>query len=138
MQRYSVSKDDVMELARAAGENGIGTADIEGLTIEQAWEIITRLVGAGQLFKGKAGHRTLRYFTTQAGADAYSAYPNASRASKARPAAAPRQRWHVGAQAHYPTHPDGSPAYKITLCPPCRIGEGRLVRNGFGVSAVFA
>jgi hypothetical protein len=134
--RYGISGDDVVALAREAGERGIGTEDIEGVTIAQAWDVVSPLVDSGRLFRGKVGHRTVRFFATPEWAERYSR--NLRRARPTPATSAARQRWSPDAPPHYPVNADGSPAYKVTVCPPCRIGQGRLVRSGFGVPAVFA
>lgn len=128
---HQSSADIILGLARSAGSAGICTAEIAGFEVNTAHAVLRRLAETGHLFRGKIGHRTVRYFASAEWAEAY----GSSRRTRVS-ARQPGSRWSAAAPAHYPTDASGRPAYKVTLCPPCRLGEGRLIRSGFGVFEV--
>lgn len=71
-------------LAAAKRPGGATTADIHGYERQQVADMAGKLARKGLIYRGKAGHRTLRFFDTQAAAEAF--------ASAAKPGVSIRNR----------------------------------------------
>ena len=109
-----------LALSLAARPNGVSRVDLGGSVKDG--DMLARLASRdGHLFRGVLGHRTVRFFTTQRAADRWVAAnmpahqaQQALRVGKSKP----RQDWAPDAPIHYPTAPDGTPLYRITIAPP--------------------
>lgn len=111
----------LVKYALKVGQVGFCLADVEGFTAKVVDEAQRRLVKAGELHKGKIGHRTMKLFATAEWAEAYVAcYVTASAVHKDRTiaqAVITRAPWAPGTEAQYPTDPAGNPLYKVTVYP---------------------
>ncbi|HRY86514.1 MAG TPA: hypothetical protein P5305_01430 [Rubrivivax sp.] len=102
----------LLDMAQRAGRTGISLMDVTGESVRHSYNITMRLVAHGLLHKGKVGHRTVRFFTR---AEWAKDYERTRKAPAERPTVL-RAAWDADTPAIYPTHPDGSPAYKYTVC----------------------
>lgn len=118
----------------AKGPRGFANADFvnSGMNYKTVQTRASQLVAEGRLFTTPAkGSQIKRYFDTQERCDAfYKDYipPNAKRRPKpgkfqcipgtlaTRPQAGGPAR--IEGEPYFPTNPDGTPAYKITIAPP--------------------
>mgnify|MGYP006958840695 CR=1 FL=1 len=63
----------ILLLKLAARPDGVGTSEISGHTVEYVGNCLHRMLKKGQVFRGKLGHRSVRFFSTQAAAESWEA-----------------------------------------------------------------
>lgn len=119
----------ILAAAKIAGEAGISTDSIVGMSAADANNALPRLVRSGQIFKGKIGHRTVRYFARPEWAQAYGDKYKSASAPTPSKKRAQRAPWTVDTPAHYPVDADGKPLYKVTICPSGQLGPDAPIRT---------
>lgn len=108
----------------AARPQGVAAREIEpyGYNRSQISNATSRMTRAGALISVRHGNQA-RAFTRAEDAERF-------RQAVQRPApgsrslAGPRSRapWPKDAPPYFPKHANGKPAYKITICPSCKVG----------------
>lgn len=109
------------ELVRQMAQrpNGLATSELPQFSCSRVGDVAGALVVAGAIYRAKISHKSVRFFGTKAEAAAWEdrhrrpadrvSAPDGRNKSKA---------WDKNAPIHYPTHPDGSPAWKFTAAAP--------------------
>lgn len=124
-----------VELAKRP--NGVTTSDPEfhGVDPRNLGHMVIKLVQHGLIFKAKLSHRTVIYFGTQAAADAALQRKKVTVlrekiAAVTKTAGLSPVKFTDECTVTFPTNPDGSPAYKLTVAPPIPY----VYRSGWGVA----
>lgn len=128
---------DVRLLELARRPNGVSTTEVDGVPLKASGKVVARLCDAGKLFRGKLGHKTVRYFATAEAAEAYvkqhlaptpyripgSAAPKGERYTPEWKGGNRKAWWSPDAEPHKPMNPDGSPAYThiVVKMPPPKL-----------------
>jgi hypothetical protein len=108
--------------AEAAGQEGLSTSELTGFTVSALDKAIQRLIAAEKIYRGKIGHRTMRYFTRRDWAEAYAA--SRQTVAKVMGKARVRASWPADAPIHYP------PNYKHTVIETPTPGANTPIRTG--------
>lgn len=120
----------VIALAQRTAAAGFATSDLEGYTVRLVDRVCRRLVEAGKLFKGKVGHRTVRYFARQEWASQYESGKRTVNAAQATAPTRARAPWGADATTHYPHDEHGRPLYKHTVAEPKPLPANAPIRTG--------
>ena len=114
----SALDDTVMAQIESAGAAGFVIEGLSGRTATDVDSVVRKLIRLGRVHKGKIGHRTVRFFSRPEWAAAYQEQRVAATAViAAGRGARSKATWSSDTPATYPTNPDGTPAYKVTVCP---------------------
>ena len=112
----------VVMLARRPG--GVTTAEITGLPTSTVGRLMLDLCAEKMIFQAKDNYRFCRYFGTPTEAEHWLAtHTKQAKEPSARPLPQPPShgtcgaRWAPDAKVTWPTHADGTPAYKLTVAP---------------------
>ncbi|WOB06538.1 hypothetical protein [Piscinibacter gummiphilus] len=104
------------KLIVASGERGVSAAEVTGHTAQMIQKASAKLLDEGVVFRGRLGHRTVRFFAKQEWATAYETTKQTA-ATKALSRAKARAPWPADAPIHYPKDERGNPLYKHTVVP---------------------
>lgn len=109
----------------AARPQGVGTAEAKahGYTLAEFCHAFLAGVKHKRLFSVRLGSKFSTYFTSREAADrARAVFYRPSKPFGTAPVRS-RPPWPANAETIYPTNPDGSPAYKVTVCPSTLAGH---------------
>jgi len=97
----------------AAVETGFSVAEVSGYTPAMLGNTIANMIDAGELHRGKLGHRTVRYFADPRHALVYAH----SRSKIPTTITRTRAPWPADSPVHLPVDANGRPLYKVTIAP---------------------
>ncbi len=117
----------ILDAAKKAGSSGVPLVDayIPGVKPARMHKVFTEMVAAGQVFKGKIGHRTMRMFSKREWAAAFES-TRRRRDDLRFTSSHARAQWAPDSDAIYPVDAAGQPLYKFTVIP-ARVPPGNRI-----------
>lgn len=125
----------VLRMAAQRGREGFSMADLSEFPQSTLFTTLSAMLREGKMHRGKLGHRTVRFFSEKAWAEAYGAARRKPRyVNGVKATASGRAGWPEGTPAIYPKDGRGRPLYKVIVCQRPQ-DPSAPIRTGWGPAA---